>query len=215
LHSHGLLLNGLQFRKIQIFVGVYTGVDKTVKRAVSEDVIIRLKEPDLSGYPELETARDLFLFSFYMRGISFIDMANLTSGNLKNGYITYIRSKTKQRLTVKVEGCMLEIIEKHNHMTIKNYLLPIYNENNRNHISRLRTYNKCLKRLSEVLNLDKPLSSYVARHSWETVALHKGVSIEIISESMGHESEATTRIYLASLGQSVIDKANAMIISLK
>jgi site-specific recombinase XerD len=63
--------------------------------------------------------------------------------------------------------------------------------------------------------LEKPLSSYVARHSWATLAHHKGVSIEIISESMGHENENTTRIYLASLGQSIIDKANASIIDLK
>jgi site-specific recombinase XerD len=199
----------------QPFAEVYTGIDKTVKRAVNEDVIIFLKQSDLSGYPELEIARDLFLFSFYMRGASFIDMANLTTGNLKNGYITYIRSKTKQKLSIKVEECMTGIIEKYAHQSIENYLLPIYSANNRKHISCLRTYNKRLKRLSEILNLEKPLSSYVARHSWATVALHKGVSVEIISESMGHENEATTRIYLASLGQSVIDKANAMIISLK
>jgi site-specific recombinase XerD len=204
---------GLCFQK-QPFTEVYTGVDKTVKRAVNEEVIVALKLADLSGHPELEIARDLFLFSFYLRGVSFVDMANLTAVNLKNGYITYIRSKTKQKLTVKLEKCMSEIIEKYARRSIENYLLPIYSETNKNPASCLRTHNKRLKRLSELLNLETPLSSYVARHSWATLALRKGVSVGIISESMGHESEATTRIYLASLGQSIIDKANEMIIAL-
>jgi site-specific recombinase XerD len=66
-----------------------------------------------------------------------------------------------------------------------------------------------------MLKLEKPLSSYVSRHTWATLALHKGVPVEVISESMGHENESTTRIYLASLGQSVVDKANAEIIRLE
>jgi len=72
-----------------------------------------------------------------------------------------------------------------------------------------------LKRISEILGLEKSISSYVSRHSWATIALRKGVSIEIISERMGHENESTTRIYLASFGQSVVDTANAKIITLE
>jgi len=72
-----------------------------------------------------------------------------------------------------------------------------------------------LKRISEILGLEKSISSYVSRHSWATIALRKGVSVEIISEGMGHENESTTRIYLASLGQSVVDMANAKIITLE
>jgi site-specific recombinase XerD len=66
-----------------------------------------------------------------------------------------------------------------------------------------------------MLKLEKPLSSYVSRHSWATLALRKGIPLEVISESMGHENDTTTRIYLASLEQSVVDKANAEIIKLK
>jgi hypothetical protein len=90
------------------FVDVYTGVDKTVKRAVGREVIVALKQANLAGHPELEVARDLFLFSFYLRGISFIDMVHLTTANLRNGYISYVRSKTKQRLTGG-DGCFLVI----------------------------------------------------------------------------------------------------------
>jgi len=196
------------------FVNIFTRNDKTVKRAVDEEIFIRIKNLDLTSYKELTLSRDLFMFSFYMRGISFIDMANLRKCNLKDGYIIYARSKTKQMLTVKVEPCMMEIISKYESQTIDDYLLPVYTAQNRDNTSQLRTHNKRLKRISEILRLEKSLSSYVSRHSWATIALRKGVPVEVISESMGHENETTTRIYLASLGQSVVDEANADIISL-
>jgi site-specific recombinase XerD len=196
------------------FKGAYMGIDKTVKRAVNEEVIIRIKNMDLSGYEKLAQARDLFLFSFYTRGISFVDMANLRQSNIQNGYIVYTRSKTKQILTVKIEDCIQEIITRYQMQTMDAYLLPVYTLQNCNHISQLRTHNKRLKRISKMLNMENPLSSYVARHSWATIAFRKGIPVEVISESMGHENEATTRIYLASLGQSVVDKANADVIKL-
>jgi site-specific recombinase XerD len=197
------------------FANIFTRIDKTVKRAVNEDVIVQLKNSNLSSHKELALARDLFMFSFYMRGISFIDMANLRKSNLKNGYIVYSRSKTRQMLTVKLETCMQEIISRYELQTVDDYLLPVYTAQNRDNTSQLRNHNKRLKRISDLLKLEKPLSSYVSRHTWATLALHKGIPIEVISESMGHENETTTRIYLASLGQSVVDKANAEIIRLE
>jgi site-specific recombinase XerD len=197
------------------FVNIFTRIDKTVKRAVNEETVIKLKNMDLSAHDELALARDLFMFSFYMRGMSFVDMANLRKSNVKNGYIVYARSKTKQLLTVKIEDCMQEIITRYERQTIDDYLLPIYTAQNRDNTSQLRNHNKRLKRISEMLKPDKPLSSYVSRHTWATLALRKGIPVEVISESMGHENETTTRIYLASLGQSVVDKANAEIIKLR
>jgi site-specific recombinase XerD len=196
------------------FKDVYTGIDKTSKRAVNEDVIIKLHKLDLSEQPALQLARDFFLFSFYTRGMSFVDMANLRRSNLKNGYIIYTRSKTKQVLTIKVEKCIDGIILRYNDLVIDDYILPIYSEQNHDYNSHLRTYNKRLKRISEMLDLEKPLSSYVSRHSWATIAHRKGISVQVISEGMGHENEKTTRIYLASMDQSVIDTANAQIIAL-
>ena len=152
------------------FKGAYMGVDKTVKRAVSEDVVIQLKNMDLSGYKTLALAQDIFMFSFYMRGMSYVDMANLRKSNIKNGYIIYARSKTKQILTIKIEPCMQEIIARYQMQTIDDFLLPIYTLQNSDHISQLRTYNKRLKKISDMMELEKPLSSYVTRHSWATIA---------------------------------------------
>jgi site-specific recombinase XerD len=196
------------------FANIFTRIDKTVKRAVNEEIIVRIRNMDLSPHCELALTRDLFMFSFYLRGISFVDMANLRKSNFKNGYIVYARSKTKQTLTVKIEDCMQEIISRYESQCVDDYLLPVFTSQNRDHTSQLRTYNKRLQRLSALLELEKPLSSYVTRHSWATIALRRGISVEVISEGMGHENETTTRIYLASLGQSVVDKANAEIIRL-
>ena len=59
------------------FKHVYTGIDKTVKRAIPLNLIKQIRKIDLSLQPSLDFARDMFLFSFYTRGMSFIDMAYL------------------------------------------------------------------------------------------------------------------------------------------
>jgi len=194
------------------FTGVYMGMDRTVKRAVHKDIIFRLKYLDLSGYSHLALARDMFMASFYMRGMSFVDMANLRCGNVVSGYIEYRRSKTGRLMTVKIEPCISEIIERYKMLAIEDRLLPLMTYGNRNPSSLLRTYNKRLYRISLMMGLERPLSSYVARHTWATMALRHGIPVEVISESLGHDSESTTRIYLASLEQSAVDKANADII---
>ncbi|MDR1937079.1 MAG: site-specific integrase [Tannerellaceae bacterium] len=194
------------------FKNVYTGIARTVKRAIGEPLIVHLKRLDLSGIKELSIARDLFLFSFYTRGMSFIDMANLTHDDIRTGYLLYTRSKTKQNLAIKIEPCMEEIITRYRHETVDNYLLPIYHPGNRSSVSTLRTHNKRLKRISAMLSLDKPLTSYVSRHSWATIAMRKGIPLPVISEGMGHENEQTTRIYLDTFEQSTLDRANAHVI---
>lgn len=75
------------------FKRVYTGVDKTSKRAISLKEIKKIKDLDLSSTPTLDFARDMFLFSFYMRGMSFIDIAYLKRKNLSNGFVVYNRRK--------------------------------------------------------------------------------------------------------------------------
>ena len=74
-------------------------------------------------------------------------------------------------------------------------------------------YNRRLKRLAELLGLEMPLSSYTSRHTWATTARNHNVPLSIISAGMGHASEKTTQIYLASLESSVVDQANRSIIA--
>lgn len=198
------------------FRHVYTGIDKTVKRAIPIKVIKTLKNLDLSLKPSLDFARDMFLFSFYTRGMSFVDMAYLKKKNLQNGFLTYSRRKTGQQLTVKWEKCMDEIVKKYT-AEEQTYLLPIITQESderRQYINAMHLVNKRLKELSEILNLPRSLTMYVARHSWASAAKAKNVPLSVISEGMGHDSETTTQIYLASLDTAVVDKANKMILSL-
>ena len=198
------------------FKHVYTGIDKTVKRAVPLKTVKRIKELDLTLKPHLDYARDMFLFSFYTRGMSFIDMAYLKKSDLKNGILTYRRRKTGQQLTIKWEKCMEEIVTKYEDRSATQYLLPIIispfaNERvqYRNALCRVNT---ALKEVARLVNISIPLTMYCARHGWASIAKSKNIPLSVISEGMGHDSEETTRIYLSSLDTSVVDRANSLIL---
>lgn len=199
------------------FRHVYTGIDKTVKRALPAKTIREIKRLDLSRTPQLDYARDLFMFSFYTRGMSFIDMAFLKKKDLQNGILVYRRKKTSQQLTIRWEKPMQEIIAKYD-TGDSPYLLPIIKEystdQHAQYINAAHTMNDRLKKIGERIGLEIPLTSYVARHSWASIARSKNISISIISEAMGHDSESTTRIYLASLDTSSVDKANSIVLSI-
>lgn len=198
------------------FKHVYTGIDKTVKRAVPLKTVKRIKEIDLKVKPHLDYARDMFLFSFYTRGMSFVDMAYLKKSDLKNGILTYRRRKTGQLLTVKWEKCMEEIVVKYESHSDTEYLLPIitvlHTDERIQYRNALCRVNIALKEIARLVGLTHPLSMYCARHAWASIAKSKNIPLAVISEGMGHDSEETTRIYLASLDTSVVDKANSLIL---
>lgn len=206
----GLVEDRKPFRK------VYTGVDKTVKRAISIEAVGKLKRIDLSGRRVLDFARDMFLMSFYLRGISFIDLAYLKKSDLRNGYLTYRRRKTGQLLTIKWTFDMQELLDKYPDNPTE-YLMPIITADCINHRNSYRNQiyniNRNLKRIAPMIGITIPLTMYVARHSWASAAKVMGIPVSVISEGMGHDSESTTQIYLASLETSVIDNANSLIIS--
>lgn len=197
------------------FRHVYTGIDKTVKRALPLDVVRKFKALDLSLTPALDFARDMFMMSFYLRGMSFIDMAYLKKSDLKNGYVTYRRRKTRQQLTIEWTSDMQLVLDKYPENE-SDYLLPIIRTSGINERCAYRNVsyniNRNLKQISRMLGLDFRLTMYVARHSWASAAKAKGIPLSVISEGMGHDSETTTQIYLASLDTSVVDRANAVIL---
>ena len=197
------------------FRHVYTGVDKTVKRAISLAHVKKMKALDLTRAPALDYARDMFLLSFYLRGMSFIDMAFLRKTDLKNGYVVYRRRKTGQQLTIAWTPEMQAILDKYPGNPTQ-YLLPIIKTEGINERCAYRnigySINYNLKKIAGMVGITIPLTMYVARHSWASAAKAKGIPLGVISEGMGHDSEATTQIYLASLDTSAVDKANSLII---
>lgn len=153
--------------------------------------------------------------SFYLRGMSFIDMAYLKKTDLKNGHIVYRRRKTGQQLIIKWTKEMQMILDKYPENK-SDYLLPIIRNigTNERYSYRNTGYNinRNLKNIAAMVGITIPLTLYVARHSWASAAKSKGIPLSIISEGMGHDSENTTKIYLASLDTSIVDKANALIL---
>lgn len=197
------------------FENVYTGVDKTSKRAAALADIKRIKQLDLSGHKSLDFARDIFLFSFYMRGMSFIDLAYLRKKDLSSGYVSYSRRKTGKKLIIRWEKQMQEIIDKYGDSDTQ-YLLPIIEREDgterRQYRNKMLLVNRKLKKIATKARLTAPLTMYVARHSWANIAKTKNISIGVISEAMGHDSEATTQIYLSSIQTNQIDNANRNIL---
>lgn len=208
--------NGLTGQR-NLFKSVYTGVEKTLKRAIHLNDIRRIKRLDLSLKPHLDFARDMFLFCFYTRGMSFVDMAYLKKGDIANGILTYRRKKTGQQLFIRWEKCMQEIIDKYP-VNETEFLLPVITERDKEYrkqyTNALHRVNTLLKKIGEMLDLPIPLTMYVARHSWASIAKNHNVPVSVISEGMGHDSENTTQIYLASLDTAVVDKANKKILDL-
>ena len=202
-------------RQSSPFRTVYTGVDHTVKRALTLRQLRTIREVDLAAHPSWAYARDMFLMSFYLRGMSFIDMAYLRRCDLRNGFVTYCRRKTGQQLTIRWERAMQDILDRYDNPNTR-YLMPIIlredGSERRQYLNKLLYVNRKLKFVGRAAHIASPLTMYCARHSWASVAHGKNVPVSVISEAMGHESEATTRIYLASLQSSVIDEANRRII---
>lgn len=201
------------------FGSVYTGIDHTRKRAVDERLIGRLRNLDLSASAALTLARDLFIFSYCTRGMAFIDMAFLRKCDISGGEIRYVRRKTGQQMTVRLEACMREIVRRYEWRTRSTpYVFPLLTAEEPGRAYgqyqvALNYYNRLLKRLSQRLGFEGNLSSYTSRHSWATAARNHRVPITVISAGMGHSSERTTRIYLSSLESSVVDSANRKILS--
>ena len=204
----------LEIRDNRPFRHVYTGVAKTSKRAVSAEMVRLLRQYADKATAKQRFAIDMFFFSFYARGMSFVDMAFLRKSDIVDNVIVYKRKKTGQQLKVKCEEKLQEIIGRYQNESP--YVLPIITSNQE---SAHKQYRRCQRRINRHLKdigrkigLQFPLTTYVARHSWATIARNLDIPISVISESMGHTSEKTTRIYLDSISSKVIDRANQSII---
>ena len=208
--KEGLVEQALPFKK------VYTGIDDTVKHIISEEQLKLMKNLNFSSYPYLEFARDMFLLSFYTRGMSFIDLVFLQKTDFIEGSIVYRRHKNDRKIFVKWEPCMQEIVEKYKAEPDSPYVLSVltspYKDTRKQYKYTLYQINKDLKQIGEILHLSFPLTMNVARHSWASIAQKKDVDLAIISEGLGQKSEEATRLYLSSLENPAIDKANEKIL---
>ena len=104
--------------------------------------------------------------------------------------------------------------------TKDDYIFPIVTRNDnpelvrKDIVLRMQWFNESLKDLADLCDIQTNLTSYVARHSWATIASRKNINIGIISEGLGHRDIKTTQTYLASFGNDALDNANEIIIDI-
>ncbi len=205
LHYNYCKVNNLNRPTCYLEIGIKTEVTK--KRALSK---VQLHK--LINYKCLTNAEqrsiDLFFFSFFCRGINMMDIAQLTRSSIVNNRIEYKRSKTSGIFSILITPEIQKILNKYATNSI--YLFPILksDSNIRNAVVNFnRTQNKILKRIA--LKLEIPhFSSYAARHSFASILRENNVSIDIISQSLGHSSVNTTKVYLNSFPNTIIDKVS-------
>ena len=213
IYNKALEQYGLEDRKP--FAHSFTKNTPTAKRALTAENIHQIVAATTITEEEA-LARDLFLFSFYTRGMSFVDIAFLEKGSIKDGQLIYKRKKTGKELRVAWRPCMQEIADRHPSLDGK-HLLGIVNQNVVTDVRKQYHYrqcrvNKALQKFTRRIGIPMKVTMYCARHSWATIAREKNIPISVISDSMGHNSEKITRIYLKSINDDVIDRYNDMLI---
>ncbi|MCG3165036.1 MAG: Tyrosine recombinase XerC [Bacteroidia bacterium] len=196
---------------------------KTRKRAIEKDMIGKIEKLEFEPNSKLFHSKNYFLFSFYNRGINFVDMAHLKWQNIENGILRYKRKKTDEEFVIGILKPALEILQfykKNYFSSVDDYIFPILNNNHKtalsiyNRIHKVnRQVNSDLKAIAKTTGIDGGLTTYTARHSYATILKKSGISTAIISEALGHESEKTTQIYLDSFGSEILNEASKAILT--
>ncbi|HVB03493.1 MAG TPA: site-specific integrase, partial [Chitinophagaceae bacterium] len=194
---------------------------KTKKRAITKEEIIKIAELEIKDNPRLLNARNYFLFSFYNRGINFIDMAYIKWENIRNNRLQYTRRKTKEDFTIALLPPAVIILNQYKDFYYENdssFIFPILSYSYKtprsinNRLEKmLRIVNGDLKEIAKLVGIKENLTTYVARHSYATILKRSGIATSVISEAMGHDSEKTTKIYLDSFENKILDEASKAI----
>lgn len=205
-----------ELKQLPTFAAVFTGKMPTDKRSIRLADIVKLHELQLRSHTSLKFSLDMFLFSFYALGMPFVDIAFLKKRQMNDGYIIYHRHKTGQRIRIKIEPPMQQIINRY-FQKEGPFVFPILSTENRKKMmieyENARTrYNRHLKKIGTLAGIRRPLTSYVARHSWASLAFHSNVDISVISKALGHTSPNTTLTYLREIDDHRIDTANHLLL---
>lgn len=199
-------------KRQSLFDHVFTGKKHTDKRSVPLEDISRLRRLQLPQSSSLAFSRDIFLFSFFALGMPFVDIAFLQKQQINEGYIVYHRHKTRQRIRIKIEPPMQQIIQRYAREDSP-YVFPILPIGSpmsvmKAYESARTKYNRHLKKLGKLAGIQRILTSYVARHSWASNAYHSNVDLYVISKALGHTSPNTTMTYIREIDDNRIDTAN-------
>jgi site-specific recombinase XerD len=191
---------------------------KTRKRAISMDAIKAIQNLEIKPSSHLYDPRNLFMASFYMRGISYTDLAHLKVSDIINGRIYYDRQKTGKPYDIKITPelhAILAIYLPDKEKT--DYIFPVIKQTTPKKQyeeiqDKRKRFNNNLKRIAKLCGIEENLTSYVSRHSFATRAKNLGVPITAISDMLGHSDTKTTEVYLGSLSSDIMDDFHKKII---
>lgn len=192
------------------------------KRAISSEKIKKIIDLDLTENPHLIDSLNYFIFSFFTRGMNFVDIMKLKWSDIKDGRISYTRSKTKVPFNIEILEPVQKILDYYKNKSDKtDYVFPIRNKNEMTPIQIeyrkkkiLQKTNKDLKEIAKLIGIKEQLTTYVARHSFATILKKKGSSIEKLSELMGHSSVNVTMTYLKEFESETLDAENRKLLNL-
>lgn len=197
---------------------------RTQKRAITKEEMMKIINFDVLPGSSKWHSKNYFLFSFYTIGMNLHDMALLKWSDILYDRIHYIRAKTGRHYDIKVQPRISEILKVYcqNNENTTDYIFPILNnsvhktaQSIKERIKKVtKRVNKDLKDISELVGIKAThsITHYVARNSWASIQKQNGTGISVISESMGHDSEKTTQIYLQSFVNEILDEANSNLI---
>lgn len=155
---------------------------------LTDDELRRIMQKEFD-IQRLDVVRDLFVFSCFC-GLAYIDMSHLTEDNIVTlDGKTWIMTK-RQKTNIPSNIPLLEIpqliIEKYRGSTRNNHLLLSLSN---------QKVNAYLKEIADLCGIKKRLSYHLARHTFATMSLSKGVPIESVSKMLGHTNIRTTQVY--------------------
>ena len=145
------------------------------------------------GIPRLELVRDIFIFSCFT-GLAYIDVSNLTPDHIitlgDKQWIMTQRQKTSVETNILLLDIPKAIIDKYcdnpAYPKRENKLFPILSN---------QKMNAYLKEIADLCGIKKNLTFHLARHTFATMSLSKGVPMESVSKMLGHTNIKTTQIY--------------------
>lgn len=196
----------------------------TRKRALTKTQIEALIKYRAEAGSRQYHSLNFFLFSYFTRGMNFVDIARLTETNIVNDRIIYIRSKTKTARTkgdgrvfsVPVRGWVREVLNEYRGQNFP-YIFPILKKEYETALSEKWALKKKAKQVNEDLqavckDLKFPnaeqVTFYSARHSWATLTRKAGARTELVQQGLGHGNVKTTEAYLADFETEELDQAD-------
>jgi len=201
---------GIIKQEVYPFGGFKIKSESTRKRALNKGQLDSLKKFKTDVGSRQYHSLNFFLFSYYARGMNFLDIANLTWDNIQNDRIFYKRKKTGDPIDILIDENLAEIISKYSRSM--EYIFPILEKGlspltTRNRIkTKLKKTNKDLQAIAKSIGLPDDITFYWARHSFATILKRAGISTTVISETLGHGSEKVTRNYLDSFETNQLDE---------